>query len=725
MYLKKNVVVTIPVNIYPMTDSITLKPVTNLTHTASGLTLQWNFAQFNNVPSGLPITPTDSGNYLWNNMGGGMYSVLLPASGGTVNNDKEGYGWFSGSISGVLSFRGPMFNFTTTGHPMVDIVEVNGVSASGTGTVQSNVVSIDPNVITSAAFDNTTAFPLAYVDSGLTKLARTGPIAVSGIVQANVVQVSGEYVNIGSFGGGTGASASELWGYANRSLTTAVSVSGIVQSDVVQVSGVSILYSPIRGLAGTALPNALPGASGGILIAGLNAPVTIAGSGNALTITSIGSNGNGVLVAGYGTGNGIRTFGGSGILTAGLYAKGSDNNGIGIYAEGDTSGIVAYPDILGDLTGSVTRVVNSVSVSGVAQVNVIQVSGVNTHTIPTIKQIAGGVLDESVLSHTALATLGKTVIDILYDTAETQETLAASGRLDSWLNAISGDIQTIATDTWSYATRSLTNAVSVSGIPQVNVIQVSGEYVNIGSFGGGAGASAAEVWTYGSRELTAAVSVSGVPQVNLVQVSGATITPTVLPKVNMVQVSGQFVNTNSFQTTAANIRTAVGLNTASLNTQLVNISGYVDCLPVSWITPLDSGGLRGAIGLSSANLDSQLTGLSGDLVTANTAVYFANVKYVRDNINSQDEYSVVWFKNDQPVQSGSLTSPAISVFNTSTGAAVVNNKKMSYASPNLGVVRYNATSSLLGSGEPYLVSVSGSIDSTVRTWRTIIGIDAF
>lgn len=575
-------------------------------------------------------------------------------------------------------------------------------------------VQVSGSVSGLSAFTSVKQFVLNDIfDANIVQVSGEAFGIMVGSIDANIVKVSGESVSIADFGGGTGASASELWGYANRSLTTAVSVSGIPQVNLIQVSGAAIT------------PTTLP------------------------------------------------------------------------------------------------------------KVNVIQVSGVNTHTIPTIKQIAGGVLDESVLSHTALTTLGKTVIDILYDTAETQETLAASGRLDSWLNAISGDIQTIATDTWSYATRSLTNAVSVSGIPQVNVIQVSGEYVNIGSFGGGdggsltaqavraeldansvmlasisgnmvtqqqvyaqasgalinydvvnyndllarslaaadyfdfttdtvmanmieingvaasgtgtvnanivqvsgeyvnigsfgggAGASAAEVWTYGSRELTAAVSVSGIPQVNLVQVSGATITPTVLPKVNMVQVSGQFVNTNSFQTTAANIRTAVGLNTASLNTQLVNISGYVDCLPVSWITPLDSGGLRGAIGLSSANLDSQLTGLSGDLVTANTAVYFANVKYVRDNINSQDEYSVVWFKNDQPVQSGSLTSPAISVFNTSTGAAVVNNQKMSYASPNLGVVRYNATSSLLGSGEPYLVGVSGVIDSTVRTWRAIVGIDA-
>lgn len=87
---------------------------------------------------------------------------------------------------------------------------------------------------------------------------------------------------------------------------------------------------------------------------------------------------------------------------------------------------------------------------------------------------------------------------------------------------------------------------------------------------------------------------------------------------------------------AAGTRSAVGLASANLDTQLADIPtvaefeartivaanyatvanqttilGYVDCLPASWVIPLDAAGTRSALGLSSANLDAQLNAISG------------------------------------------------------------------------------------------------------------------
>jgi hypothetical protein len=58
--------------------------------------------------------------------------------------------------------------------------------------------------------------------------------------------------------------------------------------------------------------------------------------------------------------------------------------------------------------------------------------------------------------------------------------------------------------------------------------------------------------------------------------------------------------------TEAGVRSAVGLASANLDTQLAGIVTYVDCLPVSWTTPLDAAATRAALGLASANLDGQL-----------------------------------------------------------------------------------------------------------------------
>lgn len=111
-----------------------------------------------------------------------------------------------------------------------------------------------------------------------------------------------------------------------------------------------------------------------------------------------------------------------------------------------------------------------------------------------------------------------------------------------------------------------------------------------------------------------------------------------------------------------------------------------------------------------------------DIYAIDSDVYFAAIKHVSDTTNDQDEFAVQWFKNDQPVGSGDLTSPRLSVYNTSNGLVLINGVSMNYASPNLGVVRYNTTM-VLASGEPYLVETSGTIDGINRTWRVITGID--
>lgn len=103
-------------------------------------------------------------------------------------------------------------------------------------------------------------------------------------------------------------------------------------------------------------------------------------------------------------------------------------------------------------------------------------------------------------------------------------------------------------------------------------------------------------------------------------------------------------------------------------------------------------------------------------------IYYADIKYIKDVSNSNDEYSVCWFKDGTTVASGSITNPAISVYNTLTGASLFVNQTLDYASTALGVLRHDSTL-LTPSGEPFLVSVSGTIDSATREWKKIVGLD--
>lgn len=109
----------------------------------------------------------------------------------------------------------------------------------------------------------------------------------------------------------------------------------------------------------------------------------------------------------------------------------------------------------------------------------------------------------------------------------------------------------------------------------------------------------------------------------------------------------------------------------------------------------------------------------------NNNVYFANIKYVKDNVNNQDEISCQWYRNDQPLTSGELSNPAVSAHQTSNGTALFQNQTMNYASVNLGVVRYTDVSFSIPSGEPILISVSGTIDNSNKVWRQVVGLDLY
>ena len=121
--------------------------------------------------------------------------------------------------------------------------------------------------------------------------------------------------------------------------------SGVVKANLVQILATALTetagliaagfkkFFNVASPTGTvnSLPDAVPGAANGVLIAGTNAPVTITGSGNALTLTSTGANGHGLAATGHGTGAGLAGTGGS-TSGPGLYGKGG-GTGSGVFAD--------------------------------------------------------------------------------------------------------------------------------------------------------------------------------------------------------------------------------------------------------------------------------------------------------------------------------------------------------------------------------------------------------
>lgn len=113
-----NAAVHIPVTFMAMvdaTDPATIEASVAYNH--SSLNLQWNFVPITTGQmTQTAVTPTESdGDYDWRVVGNGYYEIEMPASGGaSVNNDTEGFGWFSGGggASGLLPFSGPVVRFS-------------------------------------------------------------------------------------------------------------------------------------------------------------------------------------------------------------------------------------------------------------------------------------------------------------------------------------------------------------------------------------------------------------------------------------------------------------------------------------------------------------------------------------------------------------------------------------------------------------------------------------
>lgn len=137
----------VPVNILPLiddTDFVTIEEA--VAYDAAGMDLNWNFLTPAGAYTQTNVTPTTGGNYDWAHVGNGMYSIEIPASGGAdINNDTEGFGWFTGVATGILPWRGPIIGFRDAALNDMYIEHPAGVilGTAATGTLSTTVATTD------------------------------------------------------------------------------------------------------------------------------------------------------------------------------------------------------------------------------------------------------------------------------------------------------------------------------------------------------------------------------------------------------------------------------------------------------------------------------------------------------------------------------------------------------------------------------------------------------
>jgi hypothetical protein len=106
---------------------------------------------------------------------------------------------------------------------------------------------------------------------------------------------------------------------------------------------------------------------------------------------------------------------------------------------------------------------------------------------------------------------------------------------------------------------------------------------------------------------------------------------------------------------------------------------------------------------------------------AASAVYYADIHHDIDDVNNQDEYTVIWYKNDAPVTGYPV--PTLRVIKRSDNTNLIPATGMSAV--GYVAVKYDETSAVRRTldGEPYIVVATIDYDGATREWRKIIGND--
>lgn len=183
---------------------------------------------------------------------------------------------------------------------------------------------------------------------------------------------------------------------------------------------------------------------------------------------------------------------------------------------------------------------------------------------------------------------------------------------------------------------------------------------------------------------------------------------------------------------AAGVRSAVGLATNNLDTQLSAISNKTTNLPSD---PADASDVAAAFTIVNSNVstvNSNVTDVKaktdtlpsspaavGSAMTldAATDVYWAMIDF--DVGTSADQYTVSWTKNGDVITSG-ITVPKISVtLRGASGTTLVSLASMTQIG-STGAYYYDEGSSRVTSGSVVLIDVQATIDGSTRRARKIV-----
>ena len=452
MFLDVDVALSgVPVNLLPLLDDTTFKDIESaVAYNAAGMALKWNFVASDGTFTQTAVTPTTAGVYDWTHKGGGMYSIEIPASGGgSINNDTEGYGWFSGVATGVLPWRGPVITFRAVG--LNDLLTDSAYSTTrglaGTALPNAAADAAGGLVISDAGGLDADAqrsdVAAILVDTGTTLDARTPAALVSGRIDASVGAMASGVLTATAIAADAITDAKVASDVTIASVTGAVgSVTGAVGSVTGNVGG-NVVGSVASVTAGVTVTTNNDKTGYALSSAGVQAIWDAAVS----ALTTVGSIGKRIVD----------------YLTGDVYARIGAPAGASVSADiaavkAETASILTDTAEIGTAGAGLTALASASNLATVAGYIDTEVAAIKAKTdnlpaapaavgdIPTAAVVADAVWDEARAGHVAAGSFGEGAASVQGNVTGSVGSVAAGGIDASSFAAGAIDAAAIAAD---------------------------------------------------------------------------------------------------------------------------------------------------------------------------------------------------------------------------------------------------------------------------------------
>jgi len=122
------------------------------------------------------------------------------------------------------------------------------------------------------------------------------------------------------------------------------------------------------------------------------------------------------------------------------------------------------------------------------------------------------------------------------------------------------------------------------------------------------------------------------------------------------------------------------------------------------------------------NISGSVSGVVSEELLLRESTYQAKVWFSDDNLNVIDRYTVVFFKNSEPITAG-ITLPTIQVIQASDGADLIASVALTQVA-SLGIYKHDESTNRILNGQSYYVKIDATIDGKTRTWYQQVSRDA-